>query len=201
MMAIAPLAPYTDPAAPSLLRTLPAPRKALFLDRDGVINVNHGYVHTPEQTDWVAGIFELVEHAHAAGFVPVVVTNQAGIARGYYDEAQFERYTCWMHECFAQRGTPLLATYHCPHHPEAGLGEWKVACGCRKPEPGMLLQASRDWKLDLSLSVLVGDQRSDIEAAGRAGVRTAFLLGDVGFGDVMRWLDARSGGCRPSVSE
>ena len=185
----APLPPYVDPAAPSLLRALPAPRKALFLDRDGVININHGYVHTPALTDWVDGIFDLVAHAQAAGFALVVVTNQAGIARGYYDEAGFERYTRWMHGYFARHGTPLLATYHCPHHPEAGLGELKVACGCRKPAPGMLLQAARDWEIDLSRSVLVGDQPSDIEAATRAGAGAAFLLGGAGFGAVMRWLD------------
>ncbi len=167
------------------------PRRALFLDRDGVINVNHGYVHAPAQTDWVPGIFELARAARAAGFVLVVVTNQAGIARGYYDVARFERYTRWMHERFEREGAPLLATYYCPHHPEAGIGDWRVACGCRKPEPGMLLAAIGDWDIDPARSVLVGDQPGDIEAARRAGVTTTFLATNGALRDAMAWLSAR----------
>ena len=150
--------------------TGPGPHRALFLDRDGVINVNHGYVHTPERTDWVPGIFERARAARAAGRVLVVVTNQAGIARGYYDRARFEDYTRWMHERFAREGAPLLATYYCPHHPDAGIGELKVACGCRKPAPGMLLEAARRHRLDLAASVMLGDKPSDAEAARNAGV-------------------------------
>src|SRR5690606_24836828 len=131
--------PFLDPAAEALLAAAPMPRKALFLDRDGVININHGYVHAPERTDWVPGIFELVADAHARGYLPIVVTNQAGIGRGHYDEAAFLAYTGWVHAQFAQRGAPLLATFWCPHHPDAGIGGYRVACNCRKPEPGMLL--------------------------------------------------------------
>lgn len=153
----------------------PGPHRALFLDRDGVINVNHGYVHTPEQTDWVPGIFDLARAARAVGYVLVVVTNQAGIARGYYSPAQFEEYTRWVHGCFAAEGAPLLATYYCPHHPEAGLGALKVECGCRKPRPGMLLRAIREWNLDASSSILIGDQPSDIDAAAEAGIGSSVL--------------------------
>ena len=161
--------------------------RALFLDRDGVINVNHGYVHTPEQTDWIPGIFELARAARAAGFVIVVVTNQAGIARGYYDVGQFERYTRWMHARFEQEGAPLLATYYCPHHPEAGTGALRVSCTCRKPEPGMLLAAIADWQIDPARSILVGDKPSDIEAARRAGVGHGLLVED-GRADMLRDL-------------
>jgi D,D-heptose 1,7-bisphosphate phosphatase len=154
----------------------PGPHKALFLDRDGVINVNHGYVHTPGQTDWVPGIFDLARAARAAGYALVVVTNQAGIARGYYDEAQFRAYTRWMHARFEAEGAPIAATYFCPHHPEAGLGELKVACGCRKPRPGMILAAARRFGLSLADSVLVGDTESDIDAAAAARVGRAFRL-------------------------
>lgn len=154
----------------------PGPHKALFLDRDGVINVDHGYVHKPEQTDWVPGIFDLARAARAAGYALVVVTNQAGIARGYYDEAQFRAYTRWMHARFAEEGAPLLATYYCPHHPEAGQGAYKVACACRKPEPGMLLEAIGRHGLDPAGSVMVGDTPKDMEAAAAAGVVRRFLL-------------------------
>jgi len=147
-------------------------RKALFLDRDGVINVNHGYVHTAEQTDWVQGIFELCKTARDADFNLIVVTNQAGIARGYYDEATFVAYTRWLHQQFRRKGVPLLATYFCPHHPEAGVGQWQVDCVYRKPNPGMILAAAERFGLDLSVSVMVGDMPSDRQAAQFSGVGT-----------------------------
>ena len=98
-------APFLDPAADAILAAASAPRRALFLDRDGVINVNHGYVHTAALTEWVPGVFELVAEAHARGYLVIVVTNQAGIGRGYYDEAVFLEYTAWMHARFAERDT------------------------------------------------------------------------------------------------
>ena len=115
--------PYLDPRADAVLASAPTPRKALFLDRDGVINANHGYVHSAESTEWLPGIFELVAQAQLHGMVVIVVTNQAGIGRGYYSEDEFLAYTAWMHAQFAQRGTPLLATFWCPHHPDAGSGK------------------------------------------------------------------------------
>jgi len=104
------------------------------------------------------------------------VTNQAGIARGFYDEAQFLAFTHWIHGEFARRGAPLLATYYCPHHPDAGLGAYKVACDCRKPAPGMLRAALRDFDIHPASSWMVGDKGGDIEAARAAGVGHAVLL-------------------------
>lgn len=150
--------------------------RALFLDRDGVINVNHGYVHAPEQTDWMPGVFELCALARDAGYALVVVTNQAGIARGYYSEEQFLAYTRWMHEQFAAHGVPLLATYYCPHHPQAALDEYRLECACRKPQPGMILAAARDLGLRLAECVLIGDMPSDLQAADAAGVGRSWLL-------------------------
>jgi len=173
-------APFVDPRADALLAALPAPRKALFLDRDGVVNANHGYVHTPGRTDWLPGIFERVAEAHARGYLPIVVTNQAGIGRGYYDEAQFLAYSAWMHAQFAARGAPLLATYWCPHHAEAGIGDYRAACACRKPRPGMLLAAARDFALDMAGSMLVGDKPSDLDAGNAAGVGHVQLVADDG---------------------
>lgn len=163
-------APYVDPCAHEMLARLPNPRGALFLDRDGVINVDHGYVHTPENTQWCDGIFERVARASEDGLAPVVVTNQAGIGRGYYDEAAFLAYTRWVHDVFRERGTPLLATYFCPHHPEHGHGDYLNDCGFRKPQPGMILAAMRDFSLDAALSRLVGDKPGDRLAALAAGI-------------------------------
>ena len=167
--------PHLDPAADVLLAATTAPRQALFLDRDGVININHGYVHTAANTDWVPGIFEVVADAHARGYLPIVVTNQAGIGRGLYDEAGFLAYTAWMHAQFAMRGTPLLATYWCPHHPDAGIGDYGVECDCRKPRPGMLLQAIERFDIDPSRSLMIGDKLGDLDAADAAGVPARLL--------------------------
>jgi len=171
-------ASFLDPHAGELLATVLAPRKALFLDRDGVINIDHGYVHTPERTEWVPGIFELCARAERAGYLLVVVTNQAGIARGYYGVEEFRTYTQWMHKQFALKGTPLIATYYCPHHPSAGLGILRLDCDCRKPKPGMILSAAQDLQLDLSACILIGDKPSDIAAAAAANVGRALLLED-----------------------
>lgn len=152
------------------------PRPALFLDRDGVVNINHGYVHRPEDTEFVPGIVELCRSAHALGCALVVVTNQAGIARGYYTETQYHAYTGWLRGALAAQGVLLDGIYHCPHHPTAGLGAYRRECDCRKPAPGMILQAQRDLDLDLARSALLGDSLSDLDAGRAAGVGHLMLL-------------------------
>lgn len=152
-------------------------KRALFLDRDGVINVDHGYVCSPDRTEFVDGIFELVEAANALDFSVVVATNQAGIARGYYTEADFRAYMDWMHGVFRVHDAHLDALYFCPHHPVHGRGEYLRDCDCRKPKPGMLLCARRDLGLDLGMSLLIGDKPSDLEAGRTAGVGSNLLLG------------------------
>ena len=152
-------------------------RPALFLDRDGVINVDHGYVCSPERTEFLDGIFELVAAANRRGLAVVVATNQAGIARGYYTEQDFHAYMDWVREQFRLHGARLDAVYHCPHHPTAGLGAYLLACACRKPAPGMLLAARRELELDMGASLLIGDKPSDIEAGRAAGVGRNLLLG------------------------
>jgi D-glycero-D-manno-heptose 1,7-bisphosphate phosphatase len=150
--------------------------RALFLDRDGVINQEVGYLHRPEDVLWVDGIFDLCRTALVLDYRLVVVTNQAGIGRGLYTQAQFDDLTAWMMREFADRGTPLSAVYSCPYHPEHGLGDYRREHEDRKPGPGMLLRAARDLGLDLSRSILVGDRCSDIAAAHAAGLHQAFLL-------------------------
>ncbi|HKV65503.1 MAG TPA: HAD family hydrolase [Rhodanobacteraceae bacterium] len=145
-------------------------RRALFLDKDGVINVDHGYVCTPERTDFIDGIFEMCRAATQRGYLNVVVTNQAGIARGYYSEQDFTAYMDWMRDAFRLRDAQLDAVYYCPHHPVHGMGEYLRDCDCRKPKPGMIASAARDLDIELSKSILLGDTASDIEAGKAAGV-------------------------------
>lgn len=153
-----------------------AGRKALFLDRDGVINVDHGYVHLAEDVEFREGIFELVRAARELGYAVVVVTNQAGIGRGYYTEEDFQRLSAWMLSVFAAEGAAIDRIYHCPDHPEHGIGVHRRESAFRKPQPGMLLQARAELGLCLADSVMVGDKDSDIEAGRRAGVRRTVLV-------------------------
>jgi D-glycero-D-manno-heptose 1,7-bisphosphate phosphatase len=167
-------APILDPAAgPGRAGGGPA----LFLDRDGVINVDRGYVHRPEDFQLVDGAVDLCRAAAAAGHRVVVITNQAGIGRGLYSEDRFAEFTRWMMAELRARGAPLTAVYWCPHHPTAGLGDYRAACPARKPEPGMLLAARDELGVDLAASALVGDKPSDLEAGRRAGVGRLLLLG------------------------
>jgi D-glycero-D-manno-heptose 1,7-bisphosphate phosphatase len=152
------------------------PCPALFLDRDGVINIDHGHVHRIENFDFIPGIFELVREARRYGYRPVVVTNQAGIGRGIYSEAQFAELTRWMLGCFSDNDAAIDAVYHCPYHPEHGIGPYRQSSYDRKPQPGMLLRAAQDLDLDLQRSLMVGDHATDIEAAHAAGVEHRFLF-------------------------
>ncbi len=151
-------------------------RRAAFIDRDGVINEERGYVYRVEDFVFLPGAVEGLQRLQAAGFTLVVVTNQAGIARGYYGEADFARLTDHMRAQLAARGVQVAAVYHCPHHPEAGIGVLRHDCDCRKPRPGMLRRAAAELGLDLATSVLVGDKLSDIQAGRAAGVRWALLV-------------------------
>lgn len=149
---------------------------ALFLDRDGVINHEVGYLYRSADVQWVEGIVPLCRKAAELGYRLVVVTNQSGIARGLYTTQQFDELMAWMRSELGRQGVILDAVYHCPYHPVHGVGEWQREHEDRKPGPGMLLRAARDLDLALSMSVLVGDRCSDIAAANAAGLRSAFLL-------------------------
>lgn len=152
-------------------------KPALFLDRDGVINVDHGYVCRPEDFHFVEGIFEVVALARQQGYLVVVVTNQAGIGRGYYSEEDFHQLTDWMKNQFTVNGGEIDAVYFCPFHPQHGLGEYRRESDSRKPGPGMLLQAGCDLGINFAKSIFVGDKPSDMEAGRAAGVGTLLHLG------------------------
>jgi len=151
-------------------------RRALFLDRDGVLNVDHGYVSRPEQFEVIDGVFDALRRAQALGFLLVVVTNQSGIARGYFAADDYLALEDHMRSVFSAEGITFAGIYHCPHHPEGSVPALAVACDCRKPRPGMLLQAAREHDIDLDASIMVGDKQSDIAAAQAAGIRRTYLL-------------------------
>ncbi|WP_319272769.1 HAD family hydrolase [uncultured Draconibacterium sp.] len=139
--------------------------KALFLDRDGTINVEKNYVFRVEDFEFTPGIFELLKGYQQKGFMLLVVTNQSGIARKYYTEDDFSDLNNWMIRQFQKQGIEITKVYHCPHHPEI-TGK----CNCRKPEPGMILQAIQEFNIDPVNSVLIGDKKRDILAGQRAGI-------------------------------
>ena len=149
---------------------------ALFLDRDGVVNVDRGYVSRREDCTFVDGIFDLGRAARDVGLALVIVTNQAGIGRGLYSETDFRLFMEWLAGAFADEGCALSAVYYCPHHPTDGIGAYRSSCPCRKPAPGMLLRAAADMSLDVARSILVGDRSTDIEAGRAAGVPRLYLL-------------------------
>jgi D-glycero-D-manno-heptose 1,7-bisphosphate phosphatase len=151
-------------------------RPAVFLDRDGVVNVDRGYVHRARDFEFMPAALTACRQLACAGFALVVVTNQAGIARGRYGIEDFRQLSEWMAARFAEAGAPLSGIYFCPHHPRGSIPELSERCSCRKPEPGMILTAAEDLRLDLARSALVGDKWSDIVAGRRAGVGSCLLL-------------------------
>ena len=158
-------------------------RPAAFLDRDGVINLDRGYVHRWEDFEFVPGAVDAMRRLEAAGYALVVVTNQSGVARGLYGERELELLGEQLRAHLADAGVHLAAIEYCPHLPQASVAAYAVACDCRKPAPGMILRAARALQLDLARSVLFGDKPTDIEAGRRAGVGRSFLLATDGVAD------------------
>ena len=146
-------------------------RPTAFLDRDGVLNVDRGYVHRPDQLSWIAGAPDAVRLLNEAGYTVIVVTNQSGVARGYFDEAAVKRFHSRMQDSLLAQGAHIDAFYYCPHHPEGTVKEFAVRCHCRKPDTGMLEQAARDWPIELTRSFLIGDKDGDLAAAAAFHVR------------------------------
>ena len=155
-----------------------SPRPALFLDRDGVLNEDRGYVHRWEDFRWIPGARETIAAFNRAGWIVIVVTNQSGVGRGYYTEDDMHALHGRMIDDLAAAGGHIDAVYHAPQHPEAPLEAYRHPDPPdRKPNPGMILRALADWPIDREASILVGDKPSDLEAALRAGVRGVLFTG------------------------
>ena len=150
--------------------------KTLFLDRDGVINIDHGYLYRSEDFEFIPGVFEACRKFQQSGYRIVVVTNQSGIGRGYYTENDFHVLTQWMLKQFAENQIEVLDVFFCPHHPTKALPQYLKDCDCRKPAPGMLLQAIEKHGLDPNNAIMVGDKVGDMKAAENAGVDQKFLV-------------------------
>ena len=145
--------------------------KALFLDRDGVINEDYGYVYKKEDFKFKEGIFELLKLFKE--YKIFIVTNQSGIARGYYSEKDFHKLMGWVKEEFYKNGIEITDINFCPHHPDI-----TGSCECRKPNAGMILDLAKRYNIDLKNSIMIGDKRSDIEAANKAGITKTYLVKD-----------------------
>lgn len=148
----------------------------IFIDREGVINVDHGYVGKVDDFHFINGVISVCKTLKAKGYLLVVITNQSGISRGYYTEAQFNLLTQWMDWSFANEGVEHEGIYYCPHHFQEGIRQYKIDCNCRKPKPGLIVNAAADLNLDLSRSILVGDTVTDIRAGISAGIKQNYLV-------------------------
>ncbi|MGK2945094.1 MAG: D-glycero-beta-D-manno-heptose 1,7-bisphosphate 7-phosphatase [Desulfuromonadales bacterium] len=156
-------------------------RRAVFLDRDGTINVEKDYLHKVEDFEFIPGAPEAIKRLKDAGFFVIVVSNQSGIGRGYFDEQTVETLHAHIQTELAAYGTSIDGFYFCPHHPEYGLDHYQVDCECRKGAPGMLLQAAREHDIDLQKSFMIGDKPADIEAGQRAGCQSILVM--TGYGE------------------
>jgi D-glycero-D-manno-heptose 1,7-bisphosphate phosphatase len=152
-------------------------KRALLLDRDGTLNVNRGWVHRSEDFSWIDGAPEAIKWANDQNILVCVITNQGGIARGYYSEEEFRAFTAWIEEELAAWGAHIDATYYCPHHPTAGVGAYRRECLCRKPAPGLIKRALDEWGFDPARSVMIGDADHDMLAAAAAGIRGVLFDG------------------------
>jgi D-glycero-D-manno-heptose 1,7-bisphosphate phosphatase len=161
---------------------MPTDAAAVFLDRDGTIIDEVNYLSRVEQVRLLPGAAGAIRRWNAAGVRVVVVTNQAGVARGMFPEVRVGEVHAHLSAVLAAAGARVDAYYYCPHHATAGVGEYRVACDCRKPRPGMLLAAARDLGLDLSRSWMVGDKPCDLEAGAAAGCRTVLVRTGYGAG-------------------
>lgn len=158
--------------------------RALFLDRDGVINHDAGYTSSTEKFKFINGIFELCRAATRLDYLLIVVTNQAGIGRGYYSEQDFFKLTEWMNKRFEDEGVLITDVFYCPYHPEHGVGCYKKESFDRKPNPGMLLRAAEKYQINLAHSIMIGDKDSDMQAACKAGVGARCLYQEVTSRDI-----------------
>ena len=146
-------------------------RPAIFLDRDGTLNVEKNYLYKPSDWEWIPGAIETIRSFNQAGYLVIVVTNQAGIARGFFSSAEVESLHRHVDGMLAAKGARVDGYYYCPHH-----SDFSGPCDCRKPKPGMLLRAQSDHQIDMSRSWMIGDKLIDVQAGLAAGVRSMLVL-------------------------
>lgn len=157
--------------------------KAVFLDRDGTIIEDIGYLNHPGEIKFIPGAIEAIKSLNQAGYKVVVITNQAGVARGLITEDMLQTIDKTLHKWILSGGAQLDGLYYCPHHPEHGVYPYKQVCECRKPHPGLIKRAKRDLDIDLSASYMIGDKATDIEAGKAAGTKTIHVLSGRGIGE------------------
>lgn len=150
--------------------------KAIFLDRDGTINVEKEYLCRKEDFEFIPGTVEALQRFQKAGYLLIIITNQSGIARGYYSEEAFLSLNGWMLGELKAKGIKIAAVYYCPHHPQAIIGKYKGYCDCRKPQLGLFMRAVQDFNIDLSISFAIGDKLRDCSICGQSACR-GFLVG------------------------
>ncbi|MBI3418610.1 MAG: HAD family hydrolase [Proteobacteria bacterium] len=160
--------------------------KAVFFDRDGVLNADTNYPHLPEHIQWIPGVFEAVKAANEAGYKVFVITNQAGVGRGLYTESHVNALHRWMREEFKKHGAAIDDFAYCPHHPTEGQGIYRVECECRKPKPGMLRELIARHGVNAAESLLIGDRDSDLQAAKAAHIQGCLFTG----GDLAEFVTA-----------
>jgi D-glycero-D-manno-heptose 1,7-bisphosphate phosphatase len=160
---------------------------AVFLDRDGTINEEVNYLSCPSQLNLISGASEAIQILNEKNIPVIIVTNQSGIARGYFDEKQLNTINDTLRNILLAVGAVIDDIYYCPHHPEAEIATYQMNCDCRKPNPGMLIKAAQKWQLDISHSFLIGDKASDIVAAQRAGCKTILVKSGHGSDELSRW--------------
>ncbi|MDX2215231.1 MAG: HAD family hydrolase [Oculatellaceae cyanobacterium bins.114] len=150
-------------------------RRAVFLDKDGTLIHNVPYNVDPDKIDLTDGAAIALQQMHAAQYALIVITNQSGVARGYFPETALAAVEHRLHELFATVGVPLTGFYYCPHHPQGNIPFYSIECDCRKPKPGLIYQAAQEHKIDLTQSWFIGDILHDVEAGRAAGCRTVLL--------------------------
>ncbi len=151
--------------------------KAIFLDRDGTLNIEKNYLYRIEDFEFIKGMPEAIRKWNELGYLVIVITNQAGVARGYYREEDVKILHEYINECLKKLGAHINSFYYCPHHPTEGIGKYKIECNCRKPKTGLLEKAIVEFSIDVNKSYLFGDKESDLEAGSKMKIKSFLVDG------------------------